>query len=482
MGFGRVLSCFGCCCPLSRLPRRGGTRGGASSSFHPWQPDEARGGHRQQGKQLRQPGKERLPLPPAPRIPSPWEGSGVGVPTLQPCPWEALGATEPGHIPPASPCPGEPASGGSLGGQRVGGHGASSPGERPPSSCTGTEGPRRGRVPASTLCRGQGDGQGRRRAAGAKRGPGRIPAQSAEESAQHSLSAERCRLRRRHGWRDQLRGAYGCFGAPEPLLAPAPAQPLSWRVPPLSWRVPPLSWRVPAVGGSPHHLGGAKVDVSVINLAGTGSTTPAPAACMVPAPAPEPTGTQGPPPRWSIPKTDPALGGRRVPLAAGASPRQTQAWGDAGSPSLLEHPQDRPRLGGTQGPPPCWSIPKTDPALGGHRVPLAAGAPPPASPSPAAWEGPPTMMGLPTTPPRLPYPAHHAAQHGPTHNPKPPHDHHSQWVGVTPERGDAPPTPPRLAPRSRPRTCGSSPSPPCGSCSGCTACGSSRSGFPASRP
>ena len=419
MGFGRVLSCFGCCCPLSRLPRRGGTRGGASSSFHPWQPDEARGGHRQQGKQLRQPGKERLPLPPAPRIPSPWEGSGVGVPTLQPCPWEALGATEPGHIPPASPCPGEPASGGSLGGQRVGGHGASSPGERPPSSCTGTEGPRRGRVPASTLCRGQGDGQGRRRAAGAKRGPGRIPAQSAEESAQHSLSAERCRLRRRHGWRDQLRGAYGCFGAPEPLLAPAPAQPLSWRV-------PPLSWRVPAVGGSPHHLGGAKVDVSVINLAGTGSTTPAPAACMVPAPAPEPTGTQGPPPRWSIPKTDPALGG--------------------------------------------------------HRVPLAAGAPPPASPSPAAWEGPPTMMGLPTTPPRLPYPAHHAAQHGPTHNPKPPHDHHSQWVGVTPERGDAPPTPPRLAPRSRPRTCGSSPSPPCGSCSGCTACGSSRSGFPASRP
>lgn len=69
----------------------------------------------------------------------------------------------------------------------------------------------------------------------AKHGPGQILAQSVEQSAQHSLSAEGCRLLRRHAWRDQLRGAYShhqppptttpqhcCFGPPEPLLSPAP--------------------------------------------------------------------------------------------------------------------------------------------------------------------------------------------------------------------------------------------------------------------
>ena len=53
----------------------------------------------------------------------------------------------------------------------------------------------------------RGTGRGRR-AAGAQRGLGRILAQSAEQSAQHSLSAEGCRLLQQHVWRDQLKGTY----------------------------------------------------------------------------------------------------------------------------------------------------------------------------------------------------------------------------------------------------------------------------------
>lgn len=73
-----------------------------------------------------------------------------------------------------------------------------------------------------------------RRTAGAKHGPGQILAQSVEQSAQHSLSVEGCRLLRPHVWRDQLRGAYSHH------------QPPGWRVLPwtLLWGTPPsiLEW------------------------------------------------------------------------------------------------------------------------------------------------------------------------------------------------------------------------------------------------
>lgn len=105
--FGRVLSRFGSRCPLSRLLAMGGRRGGAQQapsipgSTTRLEPGTATG----QAASLAQ---ERL----HPKIASPWEGSTMGVPTLQPFPWawEKLGATKRWHVSPlpTPPCLGEP--------------------------------------------------------------------------------------------------------------------------------------------------------------------------------------------------------------------------------------------------------------------------------------------------------------------------------------------------------------------------------------
>lgn len=232
MDFGRVLRCFGSHCSLSQLLAVGGLRGECIELLPSLAARQSFTRVPAMGKQIHQPKKSCLPRKGIcllhPKLASPGRAAGWGCPPCSLSLGQQLSATNQRHIPLVPTCLGD-----ATGTRHP--PGTASGAGTPRATCVGNKWVALHKSGCLALARAQKDqdsvgyqqevyigakGMGKgRRVAGAQRGPGRILAQSAEQSAQHSLSTEGCCLLRRHVWRDQLSGAYSqhqphCFSPP----------------------------------------------------------------------------------------------------------------------------------------------------------------------------------------------------------------------------------------------------------------------------